>query len=48
MQILTVRATMQVTAAFKQSFEIAANSFIAQIGHALQGRKMLEETVESL
>ncbi len=37
----------QVTAAFKQSFEIAANSFIQQVGHALAGRKMLED-VESL
>ena len=37
-----------MTAAFKQSFEVAANSFIQQIGHALAGRKMLEEAVESL
>ncbi|KAK9830937.1 hypothetical protein WJX81_008055 [Elliptochloris bilobata] len=38
----------QVATAFKQSFEIAANSFIQQVGHALAGRKMLEEAVETL
>ncbi len=43
-----VSAGAQVAAAFKQSFEVAANSFIQQVGHALGGRKMLEEAVESL
>jgi hypothetical protein len=40
-------AGAQVAAAFKQSFEVAANSFIQQVGHVLAapGRKMLDAAV---